>query len=42
MSICSHRTEEEDIDATFESIASIGRALARERNNPSKEETVSC
>jgi aromatic-L-amino-acid/L-tryptophan decarboxylase len=28
MSICSHRTTEEDIDATFEALAGIGRRLA--------------
>jgi glutamate/tyrosine decarboxylase-like PLP-dependent enzyme len=42
MSISSHRTEPDDIDATFEAVASIGRTLARERINPSKEEKVSC
>jgi len=31
MSICSHRTVEEDIDATFEAIAAIGRRLAAQR-----------
>ena len=28
MSICSHRTLEEDVDATFEAIAGLGRRLA--------------
>ncbi|HQR40902.1 MAG TPA: aspartate aminotransferase family protein, partial [Blastocatellia bacterium] len=31
MSICSHRTLEEDVDRTFSEIASVGRALSRER-----------
>jgi hypothetical protein len=34
MSISSHRTELDDIDATFEAVASIGRTLARERIQP--------
>jgi hypothetical protein len=29
MSICSHRTLEEDVDATFEAIARWGRLLSR-------------
>lgn len=32
MSICSHRTLEEDVDATFESIARWGRLLSRGRS----------
>jgi len=52
MSICSHRTLQEDVDATFEAIASIGRGLARRSIDASaeqptvepssKEERVSC
>jgi glutamate/tyrosine decarboxylase-like PLP-dependent enzyme len=50
MSICSHRTTEEDIDATFAGIASIGRELARRRTDASaisvepstREERASC
>jgi glutamate/tyrosine decarboxylase-like PLP-dependent enzyme len=30
MSICSHRTLERDIDATFEALAGIGRGLVAE------------
>jgi glutamate/tyrosine decarboxylase-like PLP-dependent enzyme len=32
MSICSHRTLEEDVDRTFEAIASAGRTFTRERS----------
>jgi glutamate/tyrosine decarboxylase-like PLP-dependent enzyme len=45
MSICSHRTLDEDIDATFESIARWGRTLFRTELNNAKRaemETVSC
>jgi glutamate/tyrosine decarboxylase-like PLP-dependent enzyme len=50
MSIGSHRTTEEDIDATFAGIASIGRELARRRIDGStisvepspREERASC
>ena len=30
MSICSHRTREEDVEATFEALARAGRRLAAE------------
>jgi hypothetical protein len=30
MSICSHRTLERDVEATFEALASLGRRLAAE------------
>jgi len=52
MSFCSHRTLEEDVDATFDGIASIGRRLARRSVDASaehptvepssQEERVSC
>ena len=38
MSICSHRTLEQDIDATFESIAGLGRRLAAQRRYAHEEE----
>ena len=41
MSICSHRTLEQDVDATFESIAGLGRRLAAHRR-PALEEKVTC
>jgi glutamate/tyrosine decarboxylase-like PLP-dependent enzyme len=50
MSMCSHRTTEDDIDATFAGIASIGRELARRSTHvsatsteeSSREERASC
>lgn len=46
MSICSHRTSEEDVDATFEAIARWGRLLYRSsyvHNEKSAEkETMPC
>jgi glutamate/tyrosine decarboxylase-like PLP-dependent enzyme len=41
MSICSHRTLEEDVDATFESIAGQGRRLDAHRR-AAQEEEVTC
>jgi len=41
MSICSHRTLEEDVDATFESIAGLGRRMAA-HCRPAHEEEVKC
>jgi aromatic-L-amino-acid decarboxylase len=41
MSICSHRTLEEDVDATFESIAGLGRRLAAHCRSAHEEE-VKC
>jgi aromatic-L-amino-acid/L-tryptophan decarboxylase len=41
MSICSHRTLEEDVDTTFEAIARMGRRLASE-GSPAQKERVTC
>ena len=38
MSICSHRTREEDVEATFEAIAAAGRRLASARTALQSEE----
>ena len=46
LSICSHRTYEQDIDATFEAIARWGRLLSRSGDGPNKNsaemEAMSC
>jgi hypothetical protein len=46
MSICSHRTVDEDVDATFEAIARWGRLLSRINNvrdqESSEVETMPC
>ena len=41
MSICSHRTLEDDVDVTFESIAGLGRRLAAHCRN-AHEEKLTC
>ncbi len=41
MSICSHRTLEEDVDATFEAIAGLGRRLAATLQD-AHEEKATC
>ena len=46
MSICSHRTLEQDVDATFESIAQWGRLLSRRNHihgdQSEEEEAIPC